>query len=134
MLDCVCSACTRQVNHVYFVDARSIPPTNCLLDCADCVKFAQVLDNGTVRVRTWERGSQETQACGTGACATVYALCAQGITPPRNAIDDGKDLRMHMVNVELLGGSLTIACDPEHGNVMMTGPAVKVFDGVITVR
>ncbi|MFM1832326.1 MAG: hypothetical protein RLZZ461_642, partial [Planctomycetota bacterium] len=72
--------------------------------------------DGPVRMRTWERGSGLTQACGTGACATVAALVAAG----RRRADDA-------VRVELPGGSLVIAWsgatdDPLH----MTGEAVRV--------
>jgi diaminopimelate epimerase len=79
------------------------------------VEFVQVLDESTVRQRTWERGSGETQACGTGACAVCVAGVLTGRTrsPLRN---------------RLLGGELLLEWDGE-GSVFMTGPAVEVFTG-----
>ena len=81
--------------------------------------FLQVLDRSHVRLRVWERGAGETLACGTGACAAVVA----GIRLGRL---DGK------VDVETRGGLLTIEWDGA-GPVLMTGPAVTVFEGEIEV-
>jgi diaminopimelate epimerase len=78
-------------------------------------EFVQVLGPGEVRQRTWERGSGETMACGTGACATVVAAHRTGRTGPR-------------VTVHLLGGDLRIEIARD-GHVFMTGPAVTVFQG-----
>jgi len=83
------------------------------------VEFVRVASRSEVHQRTWERGSGETQACGTGACATVVA----GILT--NRLD-------HDVSVHLRGGILRISWPgPEHA-VMMTGPATLVFQGSIT--
>jgi diaminopimelate epimerase len=79
----------------------------------------QVLSRSRIRLRVWERGAGETLACGTGACAAVVA----GIRLGRL---DGK------VDVETRGGVLTIEWDGK-GAVMMTGPAVTVFEGEIEV-
>lgn len=79
-------------------------------------EFVQVIDRGHVRMRVWERGSGETMACGTGACAVAVASILAGHT------DD-------TVQVELLGGRLQIRWDREHDRVFMTGPAVEVFSG-----
>jgi diaminopimelate epimerase len=81
--------------------------------------FMQVLSRSRIRLRVWERGAGETLACGTGACAAVVA----GIRLGRL---DGK------VDVETRGGVLTIEWDGK-GAVMMTGPAVTVFEGEIEV-
>jgi diaminopimelate epimerase len=82
------------------------------------VEFVQVLDPGRVRMRVWERGSGETLACGTGACAAAVASALTGRT--------GRE-----VDVELPGGTLRIRWEPE-GTVLMTGPAVEVFRGRFT--
>ena len=79
-------------------------------------EFVRALGEHEVEMRVWERGSGETMACGTGACATVVALSAAGKLS-RAAV------------VHLLGGDLSIRWDEESGHVFMTGPAVTVFDG-----
>jgi diaminopimelate epimerase len=71
-----------------------------------------------LRQRTWERGSGETQACGTGACATVVAAILDQRIPGREAI------------VRLNGGNLHVAWPADGGSVRMTGGAVTVFEGV----
>lgn len=81
-------------------------------------EFAKVLDRSTVEMRVWERGSGETLACGTGACATAVASILNGYTDNR-------------VTVKLLGGDLEIEWDREKNLVYMTGAAVTVFDGEI---
>ncbi|MCA9258179.1 MAG: diaminopimelate epimerase [Planctomycetales bacterium] len=80
------------------------------------VEFVQVLDRGRVRQRTWERGSGETLACGTGACA----VCVAGTLTNRT---DRK------LAVELLGGTLEIEWRSSDNRVQMTGPAVEVYHG-----
>ena len=79
-------------------------------------EFIQVLDSHTLKMRVWERGSGETWACGTGACAAVTAAVLNGFCP-----------RDEDVTVHLRGGDLTIRYT--EGAVYMTGRAVKVFDG-----
>lgn len=81
-------------------------------------EFVQVIDKNTVRMRVWERGTGETLACGTGACAAVVACVLNGLTE-------------ETVTVELLGGSLDITWDREANLVYMTGPAVTVFEGSV---
>jgi len=81
-------------------------------------EFIHVLDRQHIQMRVWERGSGETLACGTGACASVVACILNGLTD-------------HEVNVSLLGGDLKIRYDEKQNTVFMTGPAVKVFDGEI---
>ncbi len=81
-------------------------------------EFIRVIDRSHIEMRVWERGSGETLACGTGACASVIACILNGYTE-------------HEVMVTLLGGELRIRYDEEKNTVFMTGPAVKVFDGEI---
>lgn len=84
-------------------------------------EFVKVLDRNTVQMRVWERGSGETLACGTGACAVAVASILNGYT------DD-------TVTVQLLGGDLTIRWDRAQDTVYMTGPAATVFDGEISLE
>lgn len=79
-------------------------------------EFVNVIDQKTLRMRVWERGSGETLACGTGACATAVAAIANGLTQEE-------------VTVHLLGGDLLIRWDREENTVYMTGKAEFVFDG-----
>lgn len=81
-------------------------------------EFAKVLDRNTVKMRVWERGSGETLACGTGACAVAVACILNGLTENK-------------VTVQLLGGDLLIEWDREADKVYMTGPAEVVFDGEV---
>ncbi|HIX60177.1 MAG TPA: diaminopimelate epimerase [Candidatus Blautia gallistercoris] len=83
-------------------------------------EFVKILDRHTARMRVWERGSGETLACGTGACAVTVASALNGYT------DD-------QVTVQLLGGDLQIRWDRQENNVYMTGPATVVFDGEISL-
>lgn len=83
-------------------------------------EFVKVIDNHTVQMRVWERGSGETLACGTGACAVAVASILNGHV-------DGTQ----PVTVKLLGGDLQIFWNRESNLVYMTGPATTVFDGEI---
>ena len=79
-------------------------------------ELVNVLDRHTAQMRVWERGSGETLACGTGACAVAVACALNGLTEDE-------------VTVKLLGGDLQIKWDREKNTVYMTGPAEVVFDG-----
>ena len=81
-------------------------------------EFARVIDKNTVEMRVWERGSGETLACGTGACAVAVASILNGFTEDK-------------VTVKLLGGDLQIEWDREVNKVYMTGPAEVSFEGEI---
>jgi diaminopimelate epimerase len=81
------------------------------------VEFVNVLDRNDIIMRVWERGSGETLACGTGACAAGVASMLKGLTD-------------RSVTVRLLGGNLLIEW-AENNHVYMTGPATEVFEGVI---
>jgi diaminopimelate epimerase len=80
------------------------------------VHFVQVAAPGEVTIRTWERGSGVTGACGSGACA----VCVAGVLTGRS----GQALLAH-----LPGGELQVTWDRGRGHVLMTGPAVEVFSG-----
>ena len=83
-------------------------------------EFVKVLDRNTVEMRVWERGSGETMACGTGACAVAVACILNGFTEDK-------------VTVKLLGGYLQIEWDKEADKIYMTGPAEVSFDGEINL-
>lgn len=83
-------------------------------------EFVQVLDRKTVNMRVWERGSGETLACGTGACASAVACVLNGRTEDE-------------ITLHLLGGDLKVRWDREADIVYMTGPAAVVFDGEIAL-
>ena len=84
------------------------------------VEFIRVVDRYHIRMRVWERGSGETMACGTGACAAAAACMAKGYT------DDA-------VTVQLGGGELRIEYDRNKKTINMTGPARTVFDGQVDI-
>jgi diaminopimelate epimerase len=78
--------------------------------------YLEVLDRSHIRLRVYERGAGETLACGTGACAAVVAGIRRGLLNDR-------------VHVATRGGDLVIVWPGPGSSVMMTGPAVTVFDG-----
>jgi diaminopimelate epimerase len=82
------------------------------------VGFAEMQDPGRIRLRVWERGAGETQACGTGACAALVAAHRRGLTGRR-------------AEVELPGGVLTIEWRESDGHVLMTGPVAVEFTGAL---
>ncbi len=84
------------------------------------VEFVQVESPGKIICRVWERGSGQTLACGTGACASVVAGVLAGKTSRK-------------VQVQLLGGSLDVEWDEKTNHVFMTGPSVEVFRGEIEI-
>jgi len=81
-------------------------------------EFVQVIDRHNLRMRVWERGSGETLACGTGACATLAAA----------VVTDRSERR---ATIHLNGGNLQIEWDKASDDIYMTGPAAFVFDGWI---
>ncbi|WP_230657191.1 diaminopimelate epimerase [Psychrobacter sp. I-STPA10] len=84
------------------------------------VGFMQVMNQRHVRLRVYERGVGETQACGTGACAAVAVGIREGW------LDEGEDIR-----VQLYGGSLLVRWQPGY-SLMMTGPTAFVYEGVFS--
>lgn len=93
---------------------------NCIFPEGINTEFIEVIDKSNIKMRVWERGSGETLACGTGACASVVACI-------RNEFcKEGSDVTVH-----LLGGKLTVNYD---GNVVyMTGEAKKIFEGEVEI-
>lgn len=81
-------------------------------------EFVNIIDKEHLRMRVWERGSGETLACGTGACAVAVASYLNGFTGRK-------------VDVELMGGHLEIVYDAATNHVFMIGPATEVFSGEI---
>lgn len=84
------------------------------------IGFMQVIDNKTIKLRVFERGVGETQACGSGACAAVAVGINQG-------------LLANKVKVMLLGGELLIEWNGVGSPLYMTGPATHVYDGFISL-
>lgn len=84
------------------------------------IEFAQVMPDGTIRTRVWERGSGITMACGTGACATAVAAQITGRAQNKSTI-------------KMDGGTLLIEWNADDEHVYMTGPAEFVFDGEIAL-
>jgi len=82
------------------------------------IEFANVLEDGSIRMRVWERGSGITMACGTGSCATTVAASLTG-----------RASRMSIIRMD--GGNVTNHWNETDGHVLMTGPAEFVFDGTI---
>ena len=108
---------------IYNLDIENVGPKfelNPIFPDRVNTEFVKVIDENTVAMRVWERGSGETLACGTGACAVAVASILNGHT---------KD----SVTVQLLGGDLQIEWDREANQVYMTGPATVVFDGEIEI-
>jgi len=84
------------------------------------VEFAQIMDDESVRMRVWERGSGITMACGTGACATAVAATINKYTKRKS-------------NIIMDGGTLVIEWSATDEHIYMTGPATKVFEGEIEI-
>lgn len=82
------------------------------------VEFIEILSSDRIKMRVWERGSGETMACGTGACASVVAGVLNGLSSRKTT-------------VELLGGELTIEWNAFDNHVYLTGTATTVFEGII---
>ena len=83
-------------------------------------EFVRVLDRQRIAQRTWERGTGETLACGSGACAVAVVSMLRGVVD-------------RAVRVELRGGALEIRWPSDDAHVEMTGPAAEVFTGRIRI-
>jgi diaminopimelate epimerase len=84
------------------------------------VEFVTAVDRGRIRQRTWERGTGETLACGSGACAVAVVSMLRGVVD-------------RSVQIELRGGELAITWERDDAHVLMTGPAEEVFQGSFPV-
>lgn len=112
------------VNDVEHFDVANVGPIienlSCFPDRIN-VEFAEIKEDGEIRMRVWERGSGITMACGTGACATAVAAAMNKIAGRKSKI-------------VMDGGALVIEWDEKTNHVYMTGPATKVFEGTIEIR
>lgn len=84
------------------------------------VEFVRVVTSDELRMRVWERGSGETMACGTGACAAAVAANLKGLSE-RNVV------------IHLNGGDLRVQWNEDDNRVIMYGPAVEVFRGSVDI-
>jgi len=106
------------------IDKLNLPVTGAIIENASIfprrtnVEFVEVISNDRLKMRVWERGSGETMACGTGACATVVAAVLNGYVGRKTT-------------VELLGGELTIEWKESDNHVYLTGGATTVFEGTV---
>lgn len=113
--------CVIFCDEVYSADVKGIGSklsSNSIFPEGVNVEFVSVIDEKNLAMRVWERGSGETLACGSGACASVVAAAENGFCKK------GEDITVH-----LRGGKLTI--NYSDSGVLMTGNAVKVFEGEI---
>ncbi|MFR5601156.1 MAG: diaminopimelate epimerase [Lachnospiraceae bacterium] len=107
--------------HIDDLDLEAIGP---LFEChprfpdRTNTEFIEILGPDHLKMRVWERGTGETLACGTGACASVAAAVLAGLVKEETT-------------VSLKGGDLKVHWNRENGHVFMTGPAVEVFHGEI---
>lgn len=102
------------------VQGRNIE-TNVLFPERTNVEFAQVLTPNRIKMRVWERGSGETLACGTGACATLVAAVIQGKAERK-------------ATIELLGGEVEVEWNEQTDHVTLTGTAEWVFNGEYKIK
>ena len=115
--------CVVQVSDVAGYDVSGIGPLfehNPLFPEGVNTEFIHVTDRRNISMRVWERGSGETWACGTGACAVAVSCILNRLT-------------QSSVTVHLRGGDLQIEWEEEKGTVFMTGPAVTVFEGELAL-
>lgn len=115
--------CAMFCDEVYSADVKGIGAklsTHSMFPEGVNVEFVSIVDSNNITMRVWERGSGETLACGSGACASVVAAVRNGFC---NKNED--------VTVHLRGGKLVVNYSDD--GVMMTGNAVKVFEGEIEI-
>ena len=123
-LTCVSMGNPHAVTFLDEVDALDLPHIGPLFESHPLfpervnTEFVRIIDRRCVQMRVWERGSGETYACGTGACATVAAGVKKGL------LDAGVP-----VCVRLIGGELSIVCTDDF-HITMCGSAKKVYEGV----
>jgi len=111
---------------IYVPDVENFPVSlwGKKIECLDLfpkkvnVEFIEILDKSTLKMRVWERGTGETLACGSGACASLVASSLNGLSNNK-------------VTVKLLGGDLSIEWNKNNNHIYMTGPCEFVFDGTL---
>ena len=119
--NCVC--CLHVIWH--FCKSKTFGTTGFAFEHLSCfpdrinTEFIQILDQHTIKMRVWERGSGETLSCGTGACAAAVAAMVSG------CVSEGETA------VELRGGRLFVTWDRTKNKVLLTGPAETVFEGTL---
>lgn len=124
MLNCVsmgnphCVLFVKGVNNMSIERLGRIMENNAIFPEGVNTEFVEIVNHNTIRMRVWERGSGETLACGTGACASVVA-----------AVENGYFRKGETINVILKGGELKITYTDD--GVTLEGPATKVFEGDI---
>lgn len=124
-ITCVSMGNPHAVVFTKFIDALELQSIGPQFECNKMfpervnAEFAEIIDHNSIKMRVWERGSGETMACGTGACAVAVAACLNGL------VARGKDITLN-----LTGGQLAIRWD-ESGTVFMTGPAELIFTGEV---
>ena len=109
------------VENIQTVDVNTIGPAISNLDFFPNgvnVGFCQIVDAGFIRLRVFERGVGETQACGTGACAAAI-------------VSASKKLIGHKVKISMPGGKLKLTLPEQKNSILMSGPATKIFDGTV---
>ena len=111
---------TRNVEKLHLEKIGPLIENNPVFPNSTNVEFVEILDRNLIKLRVWERGSKETYACGTGACAAV-------------AIGYNRKLNDRKVKVLLRGGELNINWDEKSKFIYMQGIATKVFDGIIEI-
>ncbi len=89
-----------------------------IFPCRTNTEFIEIISKDRMKMRVWERGSGETMACGTGACASVVAGVLNGLSS-------------HKTTVELIGGELDIEWNEQNNHVYLSGSATTVFEGEI---
>ncbi|MDR1628210.1 MAG: diaminopimelate epimerase [Oscillospiraceae bacterium] len=115
--------CVVFMNDIDNIDIEKIGPSfekNSIFPEGVNTEFTEVMDESNIKMRVWERGSGETSACGTGACASAVASVRNGLC------EKGKDIAVH-----LLGGKLII--NYSNNAVHMTGEAKKIFEGEVAI-
>ena len=109
------------VENIQTVDVNTIGPAISSLDSFPNgvnVGFCQIVDSGFIRLRVFERGVGETQACGTGACAAAI-------------VSASKKLIGQKVKISMPGGKLKLTLPEDKNSILMSGPSTKIFDGKV---
>jgi len=123
-ITCVSMGNPHAVIFTHGIDKLDLPKIGPVIENASIfprrtnTEFIEVVATDKIKMRVWERGSGETMACGTGACASVVAGVLNGLTARKTT-------------VELLGGNLTIEWKESDNHVYLTGGATTVFEGEI---